>query len=167
MKNLVLMSMMHTARDIDHESGDSLVVSAVQVKLLIETAPADELHCQVGTAVVVEDIEDLDDVRVFHGRHAFGLEPEASSVLIRHRVRRAELDCDPSLQRAVEGLVYDTHTTLPEQLNFPVSLELRQLRSDRAEARSKVVLVLEMRFEHVAGMRMITQVAGAQRVELG
>ncbi len=82
---------------------------------LAERLAFDELHREIGLALVLADQVDLHDVRIVELRHAARLAEEAFDHQgVVGQCLRQHLDRHMSLQRGLEALVDHAHATAPE-----------------------------------------------------
>ena len=92
------------------------------VNQLAERSAFDELERDVQTVVVLEDVEDLHDVRMLQLRDGFGFGPEAIGFRRRGMCSGEQpLERDQPAQPLMPSLIDDRHTAPPQQLHDVVA----------------------------------------------
>ena len=85
---------------------------------LIERLAVEELHHQIGIALMIAQVIDDDDVGVLQHAGGFGLTVEAlEQVGILGKAAGHHLDGDDALDEVIHRLVHDAHAALAQNLN--------------------------------------------------
>jgi len=108
---------------VEHVNTDASCVLGLEWSLrpdrFRERGSLDELHDDVGRALLIDDVEDRDDVRVAElgGGARLARGARLYGLALGHRNRGGQLDlfdCDLALQQCVVGHPHNTHAPLAE-----------------------------------------------------